>query len=170
MKRSISATILAIFCSFSGVRAEQPDPHQIGLLDENVKRLNNQVEALQFQQERMQKDLETIRTEMQALRRAASGSSSEELRILEDKINAVDAARQADKKAIIDQLAKELSGTSSGKSTVKPAADAKEHIVAKGDTLSAVAKTYGVTVADLKKANNLTGNDLKVGQKLVIPK
>jgi LysM repeat protein len=170
MKRCIYPCFLLVFWSFSALRAEQPDPHQLGVLDEKVSRLSAQVEDLQFQQQQMKKDIEAIRTEMQELRRAASGPGSGDLKALEDRINAVDAARQADRKAIIDQLAKELSGTSSGKSAGKPIADAKEHVVAKGDTLSAIAKTYGVSVADLKKANSLTGDDLKVGQKLTIPK
>jgi nucleoid-associated protein YgaU len=150
--------------------AEQPDPHQIGVLDEKVSRLSAQVEDLQFQQQKLQKDLESIRAELQELRRAAGGLASGDLKALEDRINAVDAARQADKRAIVDQLAKELSGLSSGKPAGKPSADAKEHAVAKGDTLSAIAKLYGVTVSDLKKANNLSSDELKVGQKLTIPK
>lgn len=168
MKRSIYASILTVFCALAAVRAEQPDPHQLGVLDEKVSRLIAQVEDLQFQQQQMKKDLESIRTELQEVRRAAGGASSSDLKALEDRIAAVDAARQADKKAIIDQLAKELAGTS--KPAGKPSVDAKEHTVAKGDTLSAIAKLYSVTVTDLKKANNLTGDDLKVGQKLTIPK
>lgn len=38
-----------------------------------------------------------------------------------------------------------------------------------GDTLYGVARTYGVTVDELKKANNLTNNILTVGQVLNIP-
>ena len=172
MKRHILAYFTALFCALaigvSSAPAEQPDPHQLGVLDENVSRLSAQVEDLQFQQQQMKKELESIRTEMQELRRAAGGASSSDFKALEDRIAAVDAARQADKKAIIDQLAKELAGTS--KPTSKSSAESKDHTVAKGDTLSAIAKLYGVTVTDLKKANNLTGDDLKVGQKLTIPK
>lgn len=38
-----------------------------------------------------------------------------------------------------------------------------------GDTLYSVARTYGVTVDELKRANNLTNNILTVGQVLNIP-
>lgn len=38
-----------------------------------------------------------------------------------------------------------------------------------GDTLYGVARTYGVTVDELKRANNLTNNILTVGQVLNIP-
>ncbi|MFR0613180.1 LysM peptidoglycan-binding domain-containing protein [Lactobacillus porci] len=45
-------------------------------------------------------------------------------------------------------------------------ATATTHKVAKGDTLWSIAKKYGVTVASLKKANNLTSDAIDVGQKL----
>jgi len=41
--------------------------------------------------------------------------------------------------------------------------------VKQGSTLFTIAKKYGVSVADLKKANNLRGNALKPGQFLTIP-
>ncbi len=43
------------------------------------------------------------------------------------------------------------------------------HEVAPLETLWRIAKMYGVSVEAIKKANNLSGNDLKIGQKLVIP-
>ena len=42
--------------------------------------------------------------------------------------------------------------------------------VQKGATLYVIAQAYGVTVADIKKANNLKSDMLQVGQKLKIPK
>jgi LysM repeat protein len=44
------------------------------------------------------------------------------------------------------------------------------HLVAAKETLFSIAKQYGISVDDLKKANNLTGNELSLGQTLVIPK
>lgn len=44
------------------------------------------------------------------------------------------------------------------------------HKVRKGETLSKIAAKYrGVTIADIKKANNLTGSKITVGQRLKIP-
>jgi LysM repeat protein len=43
------------------------------------------------------------------------------------------------------------------------------YVVKKGDTLYGIASTFGATVAELKSLNNLTSNDLKIGQKLKIP-
>lgn len=43
------------------------------------------------------------------------------------------------------------------------------YIVKSGDSLWSIAKKYGVTVDELKSANNLTSNVLSIGQKLKIP-
>jgi LysM repeat protein len=43
------------------------------------------------------------------------------------------------------------------------------HTVAKGDTLSGIAHQYGTTVTALKNANHLSGDVIRVGQKLRVP-
>lgn len=45
-----------------------------------------------------------------------------------------------------------------------------EHVVAKGDTLWALSKKFGIPVADIAKASGITDpNKLSIGQKIVIP-
>lgn len=46
--------------------------------------------------------------------------------------------------------------------------DRKQHIVAKGETLYAISRQYGVSVADIKSWNNLSSDALAEGQKLWI--
>ncbi len=43
------------------------------------------------------------------------------------------------------------------------------YVVKKGDTLYSIARNYGITVNELKEANNLTNNNLTIGMTLVIP-
>jgi len=45
-----------------------------------------------------------------------------------------------------------------------------EYTVQQGATLAAIAKAYKVTVSDIKHANNLKNNIIRIGQKLYIPK
>jgi LysM repeat protein len=45
-----------------------------------------------------------------------------------------------------------------------------EHVVEKGQTLSAIAKAYNTTVDAIKKSNNLKNDTVYIGQKLFIPK
>lgn len=44
-----------------------------------------------------------------------------------------------------------------------------EYIVVSGDSLYSIAKKYGVSVDQIKAANNLQSNVLSIGQKLIIP-
>lgn len=50
----------------------------------------------------------------------------------------------------------------------KPAAP-KTHKLRNGDTLSKLSKMYGVSVADIKKANGMTNDNLRAGQTITIP-
>ena len=44
------------------------------------------------------------------------------------------------------------------------------YTVQKGDTLYSIANKYGLTVNELKKLNNLTSDNLSVGQSLIVEK
>lgn len=43
------------------------------------------------------------------------------------------------------------------------------YTVKRGDTLSSIARAQGITVSDLKRANDLSGDLIRVGQKLLVP-
>ncbi|MEE8211962.1 MAG: LysM peptidoglycan-binding domain-containing protein, partial [Acidiferrobacterales bacterium] len=43
------------------------------------------------------------------------------------------------------------------------------HIVQPGDTLSAIARIYGIRVDALRFANNMSTTQLKIGSRLIIP-
>lgn len=44
-----------------------------------------------------------------------------------------------------------------------------DHVVEKGQSLYSISKMYGVTIAEIKKVNNLTSDQLSINQKLWIP-
>lgn len=44
-----------------------------------------------------------------------------------------------------------------------------KYVVAKGDTLSEIGAKFGVSASSIKKLNNLNSNNVKIGQKLIIP-
>jgi len=50
----------------------------------------------------------------------------------------------------------------------QPAAPVK-HVIARGDTLSQIAERYNVSMSAIRAANNLSGNQIRVGQTLRIP-
>ncbi len=44
-----------------------------------------------------------------------------------------------------------------------------KHKVKSGENLTKIAKRYGVTVDQLRSANNISGDDIRAGQTLTIP-
>lgn len=57
--------------------------------------------------------------------------------------------------------------------TVRPESTVEKvpgtYVVKKGDTLGHIAEKHSIKTTELKKANNLTNNNLQIGQELVIP-
>src|SRR5882724_9656388 len=172
--------LLCVVAAASAPAEEQTTAQQLSILDERLSKLRADVDALQFNQQQIQQDIKQVQSQMDEVRRTGPGASANDLAALEARVKALDAAREKDKKAIIDQLAKELAamsgGGSHGSKTATPSttpttpSTGSEHIVEAGETLTSIAKSTGTSIADLRKANNLTSDSLKVGQKLVIPK
>ncbi|RYF21733.1 MAG: LysM peptidoglycan-binding domain-containing protein, partial [Flavobacteriales bacterium] len=52
--------------------------------------------------------------------------------------------------------------------TTKPTTEGFEHVVVAGETIYSIAKKYNLTTYQIKTANSLTANEVKVGQKLII--
>ena len=45
----------------------------------------------------------------------------------------------------------------------------QQYVIARGDTLSAIAQRFSISLADLKSYNSITSSKIMVGQKLTIP-
>ncbi|MBQ7722484.1 MAG: LysM peptidoglycan-binding domain-containing protein [Kiritimatiellae bacterium] len=107
--------------------------------------------------------------EVVALRRDLDAARSE--------IAAVKADRAAMKREIIDEISKEVAALIAKRDaqvqrTVQHQSAAQtgyEHKVQAGQTLSDIARAYGVTVEKIKQANNLKSDMIRVGQTLFIP-
>jgi LysM repeat protein len=156
---------------------DQTIGQQVSILDERLSKLRADVDALQLNQQQIQQDIKQLQAQVAEVHQSGPSASVNDLQALEARVKALDAARETDRKVILDQLAKELAslsgshaGGGSGASNPSPgSANGNEYVVQKGDTLTSIAKNNGVTVSELRKANNLTSDSLKVGQKLVLP-
>jgi len=147
---------------------------QYQYLEERLRTLTEKVAALE---QNTQRELGDIQTRLAQLQSGASGqASAAELQQLRAQIQQLQEQQARDKQVILDQLAKEISGLASRRSAPPPpptGAGAElgyEHLVQRGQTLTDISKAYGVSVAAIKKANNLTSDNIRVGQKLFIPK
>lgn len=81
-----------------------------------------------------------------------------------NKANTKDAAATAKK-----GTSQDANGRRKGKKNVE-AASPKEHTVVSGDTYERIARRYGVSTEELKRANNATNDMIRPDQKLKIPK
>lgn len=61
------------------------------------------------------------------------------------------------------------STASASSSTARAAKKAAKHTVKRGDTLSAIASKYGVSMNDIKTANHMKSGEVQLGQTLTIP-
>ena len=53
--------------------------------------------------------------------------------------------------------------------SIAPKSQSQSHIVQRGESLSLIAQRYGVSVAQIKRANQLKSDQVKVDQELKIP-
>ena len=59
--------------------------------------------------------------------------------------------------------------SSTSAATAKASKKPAKHKVKRGDTLSAIASKYGVSMNDIKTANHMKSGEVQLGQTLTIP-
>lgn len=140
---------------YSGLVAKiNAQNNTISVLNKNNKTLEGQI-----------KDLRKLLVAEQKSRQSAINQMIEQ--VSKQTASAINLAKEA--KA---QVAAKISSSSSSSGTGSPVGPGQfyEHRVESGHTLSAIAAAYKVTVSDIKKANRLKSDVIRVGQILYIPK
>lgn len=131
---------------------------------ENQRRMSGRIEQLEMEVGRISHELDSLR------------------QTLDSRYTALERKTEADKRETVSRLSTKVetlikqatpaapppSSSSSGGSQYS--GSGYEHIVQPGETLSAIAKAYGVTTKIIIQANRIKDPDrLGVGQKLFIP-
>lgn len=170
---------LAGCATYESSRTATQEREDYLLLREDVNRCQGKLETMEIEQQR-------ILGEIQQLRKGQDENTKARLDDLERRISALDAARAADKQAIIDQISANVakmmggasasSGTTASKKAASKSASSSasmtgyEHVVKDGETLSTIAAAYKVKPSAIIEANDLKNpNMLQKGQKLFIP-
>ena len=150
-------------------------------LREDVQRLKERLDGIQLEQQNLARDIEKTR----ALSRDDTQQQQTRARLdaVERQLQALNAAREQDRKAVVDELSRKMatiissqapapsSSRSGGSSRASGSDTGYEHVVQQGETLSAIASAYKVSSSAILRANNLQSpNLLRVGQKLFIPR
>ncbi len=151
-------------------REEMQEREDKLLMQENMQKLNTKVQLLEA-------EIQKIEGDLQSLRETQARSSQAQEQAFQSRLADIEAARNKDKKEIIDTVGDTISkvvGSSSAsarKQTKRSASDkGYEHVVQSGESLSAIAQAYGVTTRLIIENNDIKDpNRLSVGQKLFIP-
>ena len=156
------------------------------LLQEQTGKLAGRIESLELDNQKLRSDVEALRANQS---RAASGATEvqalrAELGDFDRRIRTMEAAREKDKQELVDTLSRKISQIMGGGAPVDGGSKRRKssggethssgggsYVVKSGDSLSTIATGNGVTLKALMEANGIkNSNQIRVGQKLVIPK
>ena len=136
-----------------------------------MQRVSGQVDVLQS-------NLGDLQRRVGALE---GGGDSKGIRQELDALKAAVAELRRELQSQRGEIVKDLSGRIAKMQTAAPAPKPvetkkvvigphQEYTVQSGDTLSLIAQAFGTTVSKIREMNNLKGDNLRVGQKLNLPK
>lgn len=158
--------------------AQQED---IAIMQEKVRRIEGRLEGFDLAIQQLQRAVEVMRAQPVGPSQADLQALQTRLTTLDSQLRTLDAARQKDRQEIVDTVSTKIAALVNANSRPPPSRNATpprrsgtqegyEHVVAPGETLSAIASAYNARSKDIIDANNLTNpSALKVGQKLFIP-
>ncbi|MDD5482380.1 MAG: LysM peptidoglycan-binding domain-containing protein [Kiritimatiellae bacterium] len=137
------------------------------ILREDVNRCKDRMATMEIEQQRILDEIQQLRA------RGHDAAANTRLDELERRVTAMDAARAADRQAVVDQISANVARMMGGGApkTASSSGAGYEHIVKEGETLSAIAAAYKVKASAIIEANDLKNpNILPKGRKLFIPK
>ena len=113
-------------------------------------------------------DIASLKAEIDQVRREMKRQRQEIVDEITQKVTAL--MRESNKRTTAAiNAATAAAAASSAAPAVNPA-DCAGYVVVSGDTLSLIAQAFKTTVPKLKALNNLKSDNLRVGQKLIVPK
>lgn len=174
---------LLVSCQSTEIQREQASQREdLRQMQEKVDQLSSNMVAVQNENDGLKEEISRLKSDLDTSNEA-NAQHMKDIERLDDLVKKLDSAREQDRKIIVTEVSNEINrlskkisseGIPSGsksRNTSKPKMEeGVEHVVSKGETLVAIAKAYGVSVKTIMTANKLTKSDLKIGQKLFIPK
>lgn len=151
--------------------------------DEQVNRISTSVNSMNETYSRLEGRVNELQRQTAAVVQQ-NQKLEQEIANLKKVLAAEQQARQASIDKMAEQVAKETaSAINSARKTQAEAAAAAapkggpvgqgnfyEYTVQAGATLNTIAKAYSVQVSEIREANSLKNDNIRVGQKLYIPK
>ena len=149
-------------------------------LQNDVARLKSKIAAIQNDNSRIAKNMSSLQAQINYVN-DANRQQNKTITALHQQLAKERAERQAALNKVVETVADETTkavNTIAKQSMPKPSPTSKtmpagayyEHKVERGQTLSAIARAYKISVNDIKTANKLKSNMIRIGQVLLIPK
>jgi LysM repeat protein len=194
----LALTGCATFDNDEPARQATQEREDVLLMQEQVRKVSGRLEGVELENQRLRTDFDNLKaaqnrgTDTAAALQAQRG----ELTAVEQRLRALESAREKDKQELVDVLSRKIelilssgagagapSGRKSGGLRKPPAhsgaaarpdsggaVPAQTYEVKGGDTLSGIATAHNVKLRALLDANGLKdANHLRAGQKLNIP-
>ncbi len=134
--------------------------------ESRINTLLQRVTTMQDDNARLEASVIELNRRVEDLGRSNQELSAEVTR-LKRQIAADAEVREAQLEKIADRLTRSSQVPDASSSGAMQ--EYVEYTVQPGATLSAISKAYGVSISDIKKANNMSSDILRIGQKLKIP-
>lgn len=181
LKHIFKVVLLAAVCSVAPLLSAADNTRY---LEEEIARLRQMVNALQDENASYQSAVAELRRKQNDLHQDNQKLHGE-LRQIRELVKNDAAARDAQLRKLSDQLEKlaNMPVPTVPATTPAPASPQQQltpvtettpeeyevYIVEKGATLSVISRVYGVSVSEIKRANKMKNDFLKIGQKILIP-
>ncbi len=143
---------------------------------EHQQTVNRRLDVIQEQLDDVWRRQEELQRTQQSRSQQEAQQARTQIDALERRIQAIDQARERDRKQVVDELTATVTRLireatpARTQQTRRTGGYGREHTVGAGQTLSEIASAYGVTMQAIIEANQLTNPDrLRVGDKLFIP-
>jgi len=164
-------------------REEMRQREDMLIIQDDYRKLEGRLEGIDVEMARLERSVETLRDSQTRDTAAQLQKMQARLDELEARIARVDAAREKDKKELVDRLSSQIaeimsrsaasrSASTTGRRTTdrRTSNTGYEHEVKPGESLSAIAAAYGVSVQTILDHNDIKdAHRIRVGQKLFIP-
>lgn len=158
------------------------------IYESQISKLSARVNSLQDTMATYQQQIKTLNDHINSVQKENHQLKSDMAK-LQELLDAEVKNRQKDMDAMMKNIANETAGAinqavgnvqksyEAARQTTETSGSGPvgtgeffEHKVEKGHTLSVIAKAYNVSVSDIKKANRMNNDIIRVGQILYIPK
>ena len=127
-------------------------------------------QMLRINAEEPQVAAKSTKDDVKETAKAASGKNSKEEVKVADNSKADEAPATTWKsKKQRQKEAREAAAKAAAEKAAREAARDKTHTLRSGDNLSTLSKRYGVSIEEIKKANNMKDDDLRAGDDIKIP-